>query len=210
VKPRHRISNDGDHPIEAHSLIDKFLPNCDFSAAYEIRINAPASVVYESLLRSDFNELWLVRLLMTIRSVKRLPRNPQSSDLRRRLQGTGFVILAEVPNEEIVIGVAGRFWRPDGGRCMELTAKDFAAFSRSGFAKVAWNFKLRADSTGSTVLSTETRIKCFGSAAFWKFRFYWNLVGPFSGFMRKAILKRVKTEAESRVEPNPPKRRTKE
>ena len=180
-------------------LMDEFLPQHDFSAAYDIRINAPASVVYQSLLRSDFNELWLVRVLMTIRSGKRLPRNRVPGDLRQRLQGTGFVILSEVPNEEIVIGIAGRFWRPDGGRCKELTAKDFAGFCRSGFAKAAWNFKLRAESPRSTVLSTETRIKCYGSAAFWKFRLYWTVVGPFSGLIRKAILKQVKTEAESKA-----------
>jgi hypothetical protein len=46
----------------------------------------------------------------------------------------------------------------------------------------------------SSVLSTETRIKCFAQAALWKFRLYWSLVGPFSGFMRKAILKQVKTD----------------
>jgi hypothetical protein len=178
------------------SRIDEFVPNHDFSAAYEISINAPSSVVYECLLRSDFSELWLLRLLMSIRSGKWLPRSRVSTDLRQRLQGTGFVILAEVPNEEIVIGIAGRFWRPDGGRCMGLTADDFTEFSRPGYAKVAWNFKLRADSTESTVLSTETRIKCFG-AAFWKFRLYWTVVGPFSGLMRKAILKQIKTAAAS-------------
>jgi hypothetical protein len=190
---------------EARSLMDEFLPNHDFSAAYEISINAPASVVSECLLHLDFNELWLVRLLLTLRTGERLPRNRKASDLRQRLQGTGFVILTDVPDEEIVIGVAGRFWRPDGGRCMELTAKDFAEFSRSGIAKAAWNFKLWCESPRSTVLSTETRIKCFGQGALWKFRIYWTFVGPFSGLMRKAILKRVKTEAESRVEPNPSK-----
>jgi hypothetical protein len=182
---------------EDRSLIDKFLPDHDFSAVYEISINAPSSDVYECLLRSDFSELWLVRLLMSIRSGKWLSRNRIASNLRQRLQGTGFVILAEVPNEEIVIGVAGRFWRLDGGRCMELTAEDFAGFSHSGHAKVAWNFKLRAESPESALLSTETRIKCFGQAALWKFRIYWSVVGPFSGLIRKAILQQVKTEAES-------------
>jgi hypothetical protein len=185
-------------PLEARSLMDEFLPNHDFSAAYNISINAPSSVVCDCLLRSDFNELWLVRLLMSIRSGKWLPRNRMPGDLRQQLQGTGFVILGEVPNEEIVIGVAGRFWRPDGGRCLDLTADDFAGFSRPGYAKAAWNFKLRAESSPrSIVLSTETRIKCYGSAAFRKFRFYWTLVAPFSGLMRKAILRQVKSEAES-------------
>jgi hypothetical protein len=80
---------------------------------------------------------------------------------------------------------------------MELTAKEFAGFSRPGHAKVVWNFKLRSPSPEVSVLSTETRIKCFGSAALWEFRLYWSLVSPFSGMIRKAILKKVKTEAES-------------
>ena len=185
-----------------HSRIDEFLPNYDFSARYEIRIDAPASAVYRCLLRSDFSELWLVRVLMTLRSGKRLPRNRVPSDLRRRLQGTGFVMLAEAPGDELVIGVAGQFWRPDGGRCLDLTADEFAGFSRPGYAKVAWNFKLRAESPESTLLSTETMIKCFGQAALWKFRIYWSLVGPFSGLMRKAILKQIKTEAESKANPH--------
>ena len=182
---------------DPHPRIDEFLPDHDFSASYEIRIKAPASVVYESLLRSDFSELGIVRFLMVVRSGKRLPRNRMPGDLRQRLQGTGFVMLAEGPGDELVIGVAGRFWRPDGGRCMDLAAEDFAGFSHSGYAKAAWNFKLRADSPEGAFLSTETRIKCFGSAALWKFRIYWSVVGPFSGLIRKVILKHVKAEAES-------------
>ena len=137
-------------------------------AFYEIRINAPPSVVYRCLLCSDFNDLWLVRLLMTIRTGKRPTRSRVPVDLPQRFQGTGFVVLAEVPSEELVIGVAGKFWRPNG-----------------------------TESPECTVLSTETRIKCFGRAALWKFRVYWSLIGPFSGLIRKAILKQVKTEAEA-------------
>jgi len=76
---------------------------------------------------------------------------------------------------------------------------DFVGFGRPGYPKVAWNFKLRADSIESTVLSAETRIKCFGLAAFWMFRVYWGFVGPFSGLIRKAILKQMKVESESQA-----------
>ena len=183
--------------IEDHARIDEYLTNPDFSARYEIRINAPAPVVYRCLLRSDFSELWLVRLLVTVRSGKRLPRSPLPCDLRQRLQGTGFVILAAGAGQELVLGVAGRFWRPDGGRCTDLTPDEFSEFSHLGYAKAAWNFRLRSDSAETTLLSTETRIKCFGEAALWKFRLYWSLVGPFSGLMRKAILRQVKIAAES-------------
>ncbi|MGB9236089.1 MAG: hypothetical protein WCC04_16900 [Terriglobales bacterium] len=186
-------------PVRSRSRIDDFLPNHDFSARYEVRIKAPASVVYECLLRADFSELWLVRLLMTIRSGRRIPRARVPNELRQRLRSTGFIVLAEVPDEELVIGVAGRFWRPDGGRCFDLAAAGFEEFSRPGYAKAAWNFKLGTESPESTPLSTETRIKCFGRAAGWKFRLYWIWVSPFSGLIRKAILNRVKMESESRA-----------
>jgi hypothetical protein len=181
---------------EEHSLIDQFLPAYDFCASYDIRIHAPPAEVYERLLWVDFNDLWLVRFLETVRTVKRTPRSRVPKDLHRRLRGTGFVMLAEVPN---VMGIAGRFWRVDGGRCMDLTADDFIGFARPGYAKVAWNFTLRRDSAETTVLSTETRIKCFGQAALWRFGIYWNLISPFSGLIRKAMLKRVKQEAESKA-----------
>lgn len=183
-------------PVDDRSRIDGFLPDHDFCARYEISIKAQPSTVYECLLRSDLSELWLVRLLMTIRSGKPLRRNAKPGDLRQRLQGTGFVILTDAPQDELVIGVAGRFWRPDGGRWGELSAEDFSSFSRPGYAKAAWNFKMRLDSHEITMLATETRIKCFGLSAIWKFRLYWTLVGPFSGLIRKTMLKHVKRAAE--------------
>ena len=86
-------------------------PTKDRRIPYEIRIHAPPSVVYQRLLVSDFNEAWVVRLLVTLRSGRRPTRNRVPSNLRQRLRGTGFVILSEVPHDEVVIGVAGKFWR---------------------------------------------------------------------------------------------------
>jgi hypothetical protein len=184
-------------PLGTHSLIDEFLRDYEFSAAYEILIDAQPSVVYQSLLGSDFSQPWLVRFLMALRTGKWMPRKSEPKELHQRLQGTGFFVLAEVPDKELVLGVAGRFWRPDGGRCADLTPQQFPEFSRLGYAKVAWNFRLQSKSAKTTVLSAETRIKCFGRQALWKFRLYWSVVGPFSGVIRKAILRRVKIDAES-------------
>jgi hypothetical protein len=178
-----------------NASIDDFLPDPDFAASYEIRVQAPSPVVYADLLRADFHEHWLVRVLMTLRTGKRPMRHAVPRDLRQRLEGTGFVVLKEIPNEELVIGVVGKFWRPDGGRYLELTPQEFVEFSREGYAKAAWNFRLRAESQQASILSTETRIQCFG-AALWKFRAYWSVVGPFSGLIRKAILQQVKVKAE--------------
>jgi hypothetical protein len=186
-----------DMNMKATSLIDEFLPQHDFRAAYETRIHAPASLVYQSLVSSDLYGSWIVRLLVSLRYGRRSPRKRAPGDLRRRFQGSGFVILAEAPGEEFVVGVAGRFWRPDGGRHLDLSARNFAGFSRPGEAKIAFNFRVRPGPLHDSVLSTETRIQCFGRAAWWKFCLYWALVRPFSGLIRKAILRQVKADAES-------------
>jgi hypothetical protein len=157
-------------------------------------------VIYRSLLISDFYASGIVRLLMSLRTGRRIAHQSTPDNLHLRFQGTGFVVLAEAPGEEVVIGVAGKFWRPDGGRCFDLDAGDFAGFSHLGCAKAAMNFSLRPLSPRGTVLSTETRIKCFGRAAWWKFRLYWALVSPFSGVIRKAILQQIKAESEAAVE----------
>lgn len=185
--------------LKAPSLIDDYLPSCDFSETYEISIHAPASVIYERLLVTDFSASWIVRLLLSLRTGKWVRRQCAPSDLHQRFEGTGFVILAEVPGEELVIGVAGKFWRPDGGRCHELTPGNFMAYSRPGGVKVAMNFRLGPGSPNRTLLSTETRISCFGRAAWLKFRLYWSLFAPFSGVIRRAILKQVKAESESAI-----------
>jgi hypothetical protein len=72
---------------------------------------------------------------------------PERRDLRQRLQCTGFVILSEVPNEEIVISVAGRFWRPDW-RAVHGT-------HREGFCPI-FSLRLRQ---GSTELQTARQIR---------------------------------------------------
>lgn len=91
------------------SRIGEFLPTYDVRASYETRINAPSRVVYPCVLGCDFTNLRVVRLLMTIRAGRRLPQIRAPRGLYQRFQGNGFVILAEVPGEELVIGVAGKF-----------------------------------------------------------------------------------------------------
>jgi len=62
-----------------------------------MRITGQRWWLYQSLLRSDFSQLSLLRFLMAVCSGKRMPRVRVPSDFRQRLQGTGFAILAEVP-----------------------------------------------------------------------------------------------------------------
>ncbi len=97
---------------------------------------------------------------------------------------------------ELVFGLAGRFWRPDGDLRPIPDREAFLAFAEGGCVKAAWNIEIGAADGASCDLSTETRIEYFGAAARRKFRVYWTLVGPFSGAIRRALLSGIKRLAE--------------
>ena len=62
---------------------------------------------------------------------------------------------------------------------------------------MAWNLALDEVHAGSCEVSTETRIVCLGASARRKFRTYWFFVGPFSGMLRRALLRSVADAAET-------------
>jgi hypothetical protein len=55
---------------------------------------------------------------------------------------------------------------------------------------------VRARADAGTQLTTETRVQTFGRAATLMFRVYWLIVRPFSGLIRKAMLREIKRIAE--------------
>jgi hypothetical protein len=103
---------------------------------------------------------------------------------------SGFGILADEP-EEIVLGVTGKFWRPTGN-LSPFKREDFDRPVPVGLARAVWNFRLKEDRTGLTILSTETRVVCGDDDSRRKFRRYWFLVRPFSGLIRLLMLRAVK------------------
>jgi hypothetical protein len=62
--------------------------------------------------------------------------------------------------------------------------------------KAAWNLRVVDSRPGLSLLTTETRVQCFGFAARRRFRLYWAFVGPFSGLLRRSLLGGVKRGAE--------------
>lgn len=176
--------------------IDEWLPEYQVRARYSLLVRASVERTYAALAKANFSNLAIVRGLMRLRGYRlNQERAPTSNLPNGNPQYGSFLLLATVPQQEVLLGIAGRFWRPDGGIVTGLTPEEFRAFDREGYAKAAWNFSL-APATADTQLGTETRVQTFGRAAATRFRFYWLLVGPFSGLMRKAMLQEVKRIAE--------------
>ncbi len=182
-------------------LIDDFAARSDARELHRIAIAAPQSAVWRALWTADLDGSGIARVLLLLRSLPRLLLHPRErSRLPWRLTlpivlgSGGFGLLAEEPEREIVIGVAGRFWRPTGG-ALPFDSKRFAEPLPAGTAKAVWNFALEAAGPDRTILSTETRVVCADAATRRKFRLYWLVIRPWSGLIRIVMLRAVRRAA---------------
>jgi len=177
-------------------LIDSFAPSPDAVETHSLAIKASTKEVTGALWIADLGGSLIIKLLMGLRSLPEfilrrgcLPPRKRAITLQTVVD-SGFGILANEP-EEIVLGVTGRFWRPTGN-LSPFKREDFDRPVPPGLARGVWNFSVREDRRGRTILSTETRVVCGDDTSRRKFRVYWFFVRPFSGLIRRLMLRAVK------------------
>jgi hypothetical protein len=181
-------------------LIDDWMPASEFAERHAIRVAAPPARAWEAVRTLDLSASPVVRGLFALRSLPGLlsGRRMQGRGLgttMERLMENGFVLLAEHPPREIVLGLAGRFWTPTGG-ITRFAPDEFRGFARPGMAVAAWNFTVLPTDEGS-LIATETRVRCTDAAARRSFGRYWRVVRPFSGLVRREALRAIRRAAES-------------
>jgi len=170
-------------------LIDHVLPEYDESEYHKIEIRGNLKQVYRAVRHLDFSDSLLIRSLFRLRG---LPAMLKGMD---DLLAVGFVLVEEVPHEEFVLGLVGKFWNVTA-KIQQVNGPGYRAFNSSGFAKLAWNFVVRETGPGVVKLSTETRVMCLDDRSRRRFRLYWFLVGRFSGLIRREMLRCVKRRIE--------------
>lgn len=165
--------------------IDDFLPSYDFSEKHAVRIKSTPEQSFELIQTIDFSQSRLVRMLFWLRGLK----HARLGDFQ-----DNFCLLAMEPSREIALGLIGRPWQMQGG-IIRCSKEDFLAFNTPGYAKMVWNFTF--EPVGDEIsVSTETRIFCTDDVSKSKFRIYWFFIKPFSGLIRKEMLRLLKTHLE--------------
>lgn len=178
-------------------LLDACLPEYQFAERHEVVVKASVEEVYAAVCALDMSTSPLVHLLFRLRG---LPPATLTLDGLRRSR---FTLLGQHPDQELVLGIVGRFWRLSGD-LQRLDAEGFKSFDRRGYAKAAWNFSLTPMADAVTCLATETRILCLDEHSRRRFRLYWLLIGPFSACIRREILRIIKSKAEEDRRRRPP------
>jgi len=180
------------------SQIDLFAPHPDAVETHTIKIAASPELVYRALWTTDLGSSLIIKLLLGLRSLPEFVlhgsrRRNQKISLQTVID-SGFGVLSEKPDEEIVLGVTGRFWRPTGN-LSPFKREDFDQPVPRGTARAVWNFRVAGNGNHLTTLSTETRVTCGDAASRRKFRAYWLFVRPFSGLIRRLMLRAVRKAA---------------
>ena len=131
-------------------------------------------------------------------NAQELDSAPSSGSVVRESSSKGggfFLKLAEDAGREIVLGTAGQFWKPGGGRKVRLpTALSFLELTDPDLVRVAVNFTIDAGPRGCTV-RTETRVQAMCEDARRKFARFWRLIRPFSGLTRIFWLRAIERKA---------------
>jgi hypothetical protein len=170
-------------------LQDKFLPQFDFSEKHNTIIAGTPEKIFALVDELDLSKSLIIKILFRLRGLK------TKISLKDGLLRQKFIALEEIKNRELIMGLIGQFWKPNGN-LKKMNATEFLSFSEPGFLKATWNFELTAQADGKTMLETETRIRCLDEKAYKNFARYWFFIRPFSGLIRKEILRAVRRKAE--------------
>ena len=165
----------------------KYLPLPHFSATHHINIRQTPEKIWPLVQQLDFGSSKLIRVLFALRGMP--ARMMNLGGLER-----GRFIRLESNENETIIGLIGQFWKPSGNLQL-FKPEEFVTYDEPGFLKATWSFTLTGGDRCS-VLETETRIYCTDENAKRRFRPYWFIVKPFSGIIRKEILKGIRQKAE--------------
>ena len=188
-------------PGEDDELLDRFIPRYDVVERHRVRVAAPAAITLAAAKDLDLFEAPLVRAVFKGREL--LLRAHTAQRLRARgmlaeVQALGWVVLAELPGQEIVLGAVTRPWQADV-TFRPVPGDEFAAFDEPGYVKIAWTLRADPIDSLSSTFRTETRALATDTLARTRFRRYWAFLSPGIFLIRQAMLGPLKAAAERRV-----------
>lgn len=177
------------------------MPVYQFHEFHTIRAAASREKVYGAIKSVTPDEISMFRTLTWIRRLGRpgpesILNAPEHQPLLDVATKTSFLLLAEEPNHEIVVGTAvvvPRGWQPS----RRPTPEEFRAVREPGFALATMNFLIEDAGPGACTVTTETRIFATDMRARRRFAAYWRVIYPGSALIRRMWLRAIVHRAES-------------
>jgi len=188
----------GDEPDQ---LLDRFMPSYEVVERHHVRVGAPAAITLDVAETMDLFQLPLVRAIfkgLELILGATPDERPRPRGLLAEVQSLGWVVLAETPAREIVLGAVTKPWEPNV-TFRSLAPDKFAAFAEPGYVKIAWTIRADPISQRESIFRTETRVLATSPSARARFRRYWACLSPGIILIRRLSLAPLKAEAERRA-----------
>jgi hypothetical protein len=179
------------------------MPRYDVVERHYVPVNAPAEVTLQAARDIDLFEVPAVRAIFKGRELLMASapsERPPSRGILAAVQDLGWVMLAEDPGREVVIGAATKPWEPNPV-FRAVPPDQFRAFAEPGYVKIIWNLRADPTSRSSSNFRTETRAIATDASARSRFRIYWSLLSPGIYLIRWLSLGAVKARAERSPRP---------
>jgi len=196
-------------------LVDELMPVYEISDAVATAVDADRAAAYAALLEVDLVEIGrskpLIGFLGALRALpevavqlmhgERPPKAPERMRLHdlagMRASEGGWILLGEREDEEIALGLVGKFWKPVI-EFAEVSAEEFKDFSDPGFAKHVYSLSVSELESGRTLLRAEMRVATTDEHARQWFRRYWTFgVGSGAHVLINGVVERARDDAEA-------------
>ena len=196
-------------------LVDDFLPLYDVSDSVAVLVDADLETTWNALVEADLIAVGrrhpLVGVLGALRALpmivsellhgERPHAGPAVLTLRDAARVPpaegGWMLLGERANDEIALGMVGKFWRPVI-EFANIQPNEFRTFAVPGVAKTVYALAVRPADTGRTLLTGTMRTATTDENARRWFRRYWTFgVGSGAHALVQGLLDCVAEAAES-------------
>ena len=182
------------------SLLERFIPKPEVTARHEILIRAPAEIVMDVARNMDMQSVPPFRFLIRMRGFllragRQSPRKPVG--FIEEIESLGWGRLAQEPGRHYAAGAACKPWigevvfRP-------LPPENFTEWAEPDHIKIAWTIEAQPLGPDVSTFVSETRVVATDEPARKKFARYWRFYGKGVVWIRWAVARAVRREAERR------------
>ena len=178
--------------------LDQFMPVYDVAERHHIRVAAPSATTLAAARRVDLLGIPAVRAIVRAREILLRAAHEEAAPSRGLLadmESLGWVVLADIPGREIVMGAITKPWEANV-TFTGVPPHEFAAAAPPDAVKIAWTLRADPIDAHHSVFRTETRALATDATAHARFRRYWALLSPGILLIRRMMLGQVKRAAE--------------
>jgi hypothetical protein len=182
-------------------VLDRLIPLPRLLETDTVDLAAPPPEVWRLLRHGNLARSPFVKALFELRTLPGRFSNDGGHDGRLQLDDLtstkdrpGFQILGENPEHEIAVGAIGKVWHLNIPFVHVADAEAFHAFEAPDYVKVAWSIRVTPRGERDTHVEFELRVDATDDEAWRKFRRYFALIGPFSRFIRRSLLRSFERE----------------